>query len=92
MLCNGQLPLIGLVEKVERELAWKVCYGLPKNCYILTSRLLMSILTIVAHLLCRQSVLIFQQSQTLSDYFTHLRCTGITGVELQVIYTCIQCV
>ncbi|KAK4406816.1 Nuclear pore complex protein [Sesamum angolense] len=23
MLCNGQLPLIGLVEKVERELAWK---------------------------------------------------------------------
>ncbi|KAL0412834.1 UNVERIFIED_CONTAM: Nuclear pore complex protein [Sesamum radiatum] len=24
MLCNGQLPLIGLVEKVERELAWKV--------------------------------------------------------------------
>ncbi|XP_047946839.1 nuclear pore complex protein NUP160 isoform X2 [Salvia hispanica] len=23
ILCNGQLPLIGLVEKVERELAWK---------------------------------------------------------------------
>ncbi|KAL8541895.1 hypothetical protein ACS0TY_002951 [Phlomoides rotata] len=23
MLCDGQLPLIGLVEKVERELAWK---------------------------------------------------------------------
>lgn len=25
ILCNGQLPFIGLSEKVERELAWKVC-------------------------------------------------------------------
>lgn len=55
-------------------------------------RLLLSISMLSTHLLCRQSVLIFQQSQTLSNYFMHLRCTGITGVERQVTYTCILCV